>query len=163
MFSSLLETNGYAYTLSQLFSLLEVYKPWWHSGHHSIHPEDIDTNLLADKRIIMFTYRGVEIKAQVHSVMEEIELRCWAKFKSCAAKAGSLTSLWCEAGLPRLQNPCPWSVYLFGGRVIIAAVGVALIGWSWSLAFSSHRFGCLRWLPDIVMRMLQLGVARLSV
>ena len=74
----------------------------------STYPEDIDTSLLLDKRTILVVYRGVDIKTQVHSIIEEIELRGWAKFKSLAAKAGLLVSLWREAISPYSEYPCPW-------------------------------------------------------
>ena len=62
-------------------------------------PEEIDTNLMADKRWILMRYRGVHTKAQVHSIQEEVEFRGWAKIKSLGVLSGGLVSLRCEASL----------------------------------------------------------------
>ena len=64
-----------------------------------IGPEEIDTNLMADKRWILMRYRGVHIKVQVHSIHEEVEFRGWAKIKSLGVLSGGLVSLWREASL----------------------------------------------------------------
>lgn len=64
--------------------------------------QEVDCTLLADKRNIMMLYRGVGVKVVVHSILEEVELRGWAQFKSFAVKSKSLSPLWCEASYPIL-------------------------------------------------------------
>jgi hypothetical protein len=71
-------------------------------------PEEIQTSLMADKRNIIMSYRGVDIKVQIHSVLEEVEMRGWAKIKSAGVLSGGLVGLWCEASFYYPLFLWPW-------------------------------------------------------
>ena len=45
---------------------------------------------------------------QIHSVLEEVEIRGWAKIKSAGVLSGGLVGLWCEASLYYPLFPWPW-------------------------------------------------------
>jgi hypothetical protein len=80
------------------------------NGTHTIPivPEEIETSLVADKRNIIMSYRGVDVKVQIHSILEEVEMRGWAKIKSAGVQSGRLVGLWCEASLYYPLSPWPW-------------------------------------------------------